>query len=29
VRHVVTLTDALLTGVRKSRPITMPRPISR
>jgi hypothetical protein len=28
VRHVVTLTDALLTGVRKSRPITMPRPTS-
>jgi hypothetical protein len=28
VRHVVTLTDALLTGVRKSRPITVPRPIS-
>ena len=26
VRHVVTLTDALFTGVRKSRPITMPRP---
>jgi hypothetical protein len=26
VRHAVTLTDALLTGVRKSRPITMPRP---
>jgi hypothetical protein len=26
VRHLVTLTDALLTGVRKSRPITMPRP---
>src|SRR4051812_5300927 len=29
VRHVVTLTDALLTGVRQSRPITMPRPTER
>jgi hypothetical protein len=28
VRHVVTLTDALFTGVRKSRPITLPRPKS-
>jgi hypothetical protein len=28
VRHAVTLTDALLTGVRKSRPITIPRPTS-
>jgi hypothetical protein len=26
VRHTVTLNDALLAGVRKSRPITMPRP---